>query len=251
MRDFLPSAGRIQRLRQPQPSFHVRVDTGVREGDEIGVHYDPMIAKLIVWDADRDAALRQLRTALADYQIVGPTTNVQFLLAVAAHRAFAQAHREPGLLDTGLIARYQSELLPEPKAASDGILAVAALSELIRIEEEARRLARASSDPWSPWHARDGWRLNEDNHHVFSLQDGEREVSVTAHYRPGGFLLDLPEQSVLARAEAEPDGRLVADLGGARDARDGGAKRASVDGIRRRRESPAGAERVRNRRRRR
>jgi 3-methylcrotonyl-CoA carboxylase alpha subunit len=87
---------------------------------------------------------------------------------------------------------------------------------LTRIDEEALALAHASGDPWSPWHARDGWRLNEDNHHVFTLRDGEREVAVTAHYRRGGFLLDLPGAQVLARAEAEPDGRLVADLGGAR-----------------------------------
>jgi 3-methylcrotonyl-CoA carboxylase alpha subunit len=222
MRDFLPAAGRIQRLRQPQISPHVRVDTGVREGDEIGVHYDPMIAKLVVWDADRDAAVRRLRAALADYQIVGLTTNVQFLLAVAAHRAFAQAHREAGLLDTGLIARHKGELLPEPEAASREILALAVLAELTRIDDEARTLARGSGDPWSPWHARDGWRLNEDNHHVFTLRDGEREIAVTAHYRKGEFLLDLPVSEaaagaqVLARAEAEPDGRLVADLGGAR-----------------------------------
>jgi 3-methylcrotonyl-CoA carboxylase alpha subunit len=216
MRDFLPAAGRIQRLRAPQVSPHVRVDTGVREGDEIGVHYDPMIAKLVVWDADRDAALRRLRAALAEYQIVGLTTNVQFLLAVASHRAFAQAHREAGLLDTGLIARHKGELLPEPQAASNEILALAVLAELIRIDEEALALVHASGDPWSPWHARDGWRLNEDNHHVFTLRDGEREVAVTAHYRKGGFLLDLPGAQVLARAEAEPDGRLVADIGGAR-----------------------------------
>jgi len=216
MREFLPAAGRIQRLRQPQASAHVRVDTGVREGDEIGVHYDPLIAKLAVWDVDRAAAVRRLRTALGDYQVVGLTTNVQFLLAVAAHRAFAQAHREPGLLDTGLIARYRAELLPEPTPASDQMLALAVLSELIRIEEAARADAHASGDPWSPWHLRDGWRLNEDNHHVFTLRDAEREVSVTAHYRRNGFLLDLPGAKLLARAEAEPDGRLVADLGGAR-----------------------------------
>jgi 3-methylcrotonyl-CoA carboxylase alpha subunit len=216
MREFLPAPGCIQRLRQPQASAHVRVDTGVREGDEIGVHYDPMIAKLAVWDVDRDAALRRLRAALGDYQIVGLTTNVQFLLAVAAHRAFAQAHREPGLLDTGLIARYRTELLPEPTPASDQMLALAVLSELIRVDEAARADASGSGDPWSPWHHRDGWRLNQDNHHVFTFRDAEREVAVTAHYRKSGLLLDLPGGQVLARAEAEPDGRLVADLGGAR-----------------------------------
>jgi 3-methylcrotonyl-CoA carboxylase alpha subunit len=215
-RDFLPAAGTIQRLRQPVPSAHVRVDTGVREGDEIGVHYDPMIAKLIVWDADRDAAVRRLRGALADYQIVGATTNVAFLMAVTAHRAFATAHREPGLLDTGLIARYKSELLPEGRPASDATLALAVLSELTHIDTQAREAAVRGADPWSPWNVRDGWRLNEDNYHVFAFRDAEREVAVTAHYRRSGYQLDLPGGSITARVEPEADGRLVADLNGAR-----------------------------------
>jgi 3-methylcrotonyl-CoA carboxylase alpha subunit len=216
MRDFLPAAGRIEHLRQPAASTHVRVDTGVREGDEIGVHYDPMIAKLIAWDGDRDGALRRLRTALGEYQIAGLTTNVQFLATVTAHRAFAEAHREPGLLDTGLIPRYKGELLPEAVPASEHVLAVAVLAELMRIDDGARITAAASADPWSPWHARDGWRLNEDNHHTFTFLDREREVSVTAHYRKPGYLLDLPERSLVASAEGAPDGSMVADIAGVR-----------------------------------
>ncbi len=115
-RDFLPAAGRIEHLRVPMSSAHVRIDSGVREGDEIGVYYDPMIAKLICWDVDRDAALRCLRAALAEYQVVGFATNLRFLSALCAHRAFALAHREPGLLDTGLIGRYKAELLPDGAA---------------------------------------------------------------------------------------------------------------------------------------
>jgi 3-methylcrotonyl-CoA carboxylase alpha subunit len=215
-RDFLPAAGRIAHLRQPQISPHVRIDTGVREGDDIGVHYDPMIAKLICWDVDRDATLRRLRAALGEYQVVGLTTNIAFLSSVAAHRAFALAHREPGLLDTGLIARYRHELIPETRLASDEVLAVAVLSELLRIDEEAAAAARASGDPFSPWHLRDGWRLNEDNHHTFTFLDGSVEVPVTAHYRAGGYQLDLPGGSRGARAEASAGGTLVADIGGAR-----------------------------------
>jgi 3-methylcrotonyl-CoA carboxylase alpha subunit len=215
-RDFLPAAGRIAHLRLPQVSAHVRIDTGVREGDEIGVDYDPMIAKLICWDVDRDAALRRLRAALAEYQVAGLTTNIAFLSSVAAHRAFALAHREPGLLDTGLIARYRGELIPETRPASDGVLAVAVLAELMRIDQEAAAAACVSRDPHSPWHSRDGWRLNEDNHHTFLFQDGDAEVPVTAHYRLGGYQLDLPGGARLARAEAGAGGGLVVDIGGAR-----------------------------------
>jgi 3-methylcrotonyl-CoA carboxylase alpha subunit len=215
-RDFVPAAGRIEHLRLPEASAHVRIDTGAREGDRIGEHYDPMIAKLICWDVDRDAALRRLRAALAECQVVGCATNLSFLSAVSAHRAFALAHREPGLLDTGLIARHKAELLPEAKPASTEILALAVLSELVRIDAQARAAAAASADPWSPWNARDGWRLNEDNHQRFTFVDGEREVAVTAHYRKSGYALDLPGRSVTARAEPADGGALVADLDGAR-----------------------------------
>ena len=215
-RDFLPAAGRIAHLRVPLSSPHVRIDTGVREGDEVGVYYDPMIAKLVCWDADRPAALRRLRAALADYQVAGLTTNLSFLTAVTAHRAFAHADRDPTLLDTGLIERYREELLPERKPASDRVLAVAVLSELMRIDEEALVSARASNDPWAPWNVRDGWRLNEDNHHTFAFHDGAREVSVTAHYRKNGLLLELPGSRLLARGERTDSGDWVADLGGER-----------------------------------
>jgi 3-methylcrotonyl-CoA carboxylase alpha subunit len=215
-RDFLPASGRIRHLREPAASQHVRIDTGVREGDEIGVHYDPMIAKLIAWDIDRDAALRRLRGALAEFQVVGPGVNVPFLLAVTGHRAFAAAHREVGLLDTGLIERHRAELLPEPTPASDQVLALAVLAELLRMDREAQAAALASSDPWSPWNSRDGWRLNEDNHHVFVFQDGEREVSVAAHYRKSGFLLELPGGALPASVQSEAGGALVADVGGVR-----------------------------------
>ncbi|HZP88021.1 MAG TPA: acetyl-CoA carboxylase biotin carboxylase subunit, partial [Burkholderiales bacterium] len=214
--DFLPVAGRIERLRQPTPSSHVRIDTGVREGDDIGVYYDPMIAKLIVWDVDRGVALRRLRTALAEYQIVGLDTNIPFLVSVVSHRAFANAHTEPGLLDTGLIARYRAELLPDIVSASDQTLALAVLAELTALDAQAQARALTSPDRWSPWHATDGWRLNEDNHHVFTFVDGAREVSVTAHYRRDGYQLDLPCGTVEARAEAQPDDSLLVDLGGKR-----------------------------------
>jgi 3-methylcrotonyl-CoA carboxylase alpha subunit len=208
-RDFLPSIGTISHLRLPEESAHVRVDSGVRQGDAISVHYDPLIAKLVVWDADRGSALRRLRHALTEFRVAGVATNLQFLSAIAAHPAFAGA--EP---DTGLIPRHRAELLPEAAPASDAILAVAALYELMRIDAEARQQAARSGDPWSPWHGRDGWRLNEDNHHTLLFRDGEREVSVTAHYGRDHFLLELPSGPLSARGELDGKGEVVANLGG-------------------------------------
>ncbi len=215
-RDFVPAIGRVVHLREPAASAHVRVDTGVREGDEIGVHYDPMIAKLVCWDVDRDAALRRMRQALGEYQVAGLANNLQFLSAVVAHRAFAKAHVEPGLLDTGLIERHRSELFPESTGADDTVLAVAAMAELLRARADAQARAARSADPFSPWHSASGWRLNQDNHHVLRFVDGDRAVAIVAHYRGDAFELELPGGSRRVTGEADADGRITIDLGGAR-----------------------------------
>src|SRR5262249_26006693 len=106
-RGFLPSIGLLTHLRAPATSRSVRVDTGLPAGDAISPYYDPMIAKLIVHGGDRASALRRLREALADYEVVGVSTNVDFLQRVVAHEAFAS-----GSVDTGLIARNHAALFP-------------------------------------------------------------------------------------------------------------------------------------------
>ena len=133
---FLPSSGTLTRFAMPQAaSFtgdtHVRIDSGVRAGDEISPHYDPMIAKLIVWGEDRAAALRRLDAALSETQIVGLSSNVEFLRRVLACDAFAS-----GAVDTGLIERNRAELFPAPRTVSTAMLAAVCLEQLA---EEARQ----------------------------------------------------------------------------------------------------------------
>src|SRR3990172_3406720 len=177
---FLPATGRIVHLATPPASRHVRVDTGVAAGDEISPHYDPMIAKLIVRDRDRGMALARMRDALEQFQVVGLATNVAFLTRLVASRAFGAAD-----LDTALIERARDGLFPPPAPASDEVLAAATLSELLRHDRDTRSHAAASGDPWSPWGGCDGWRLSQDNHHVFVFREGERQGAGTAHYRQG------------------------------------------------------------------
>jgi 3-methylcrotonyl-CoA carboxylase alpha subunit len=216
-RGFLPTAGCIEHLREPLASAHVRIDGGVQTGDEVGVHYDPMIAKLIAWDRDRPSALRRLRGALGEYQVAGVTTNLSFLSAVTAHPAFANADRDPGSLDTGLIERNRATLFPEPAPVPDAILAIAALSESLRMDREAALTAARSSDPFSPWHLRHGWRLNEDNHHAFVLLDAGKRKQIVAHYRGSGYLLELPgRESMTASASYAGDGTIDVELDGKR-----------------------------------
>jgi 3-methylcrotonyl-CoA carboxylase alpha subunit len=193
----------------------VRVDTGVRSGEEIGIHYDPMIAKLIVHGASRGEALRLLVRALEDYQAVGLATNLAFLQALARQPAFAAME-----IDTGFIERHRDTLLAAPPAPSDRVLALATLAVLLRRAEAARHGAARSADPTSPWHRVDGWRLNGAGHDLLRFA-GERDAhAVIVRYRGDGFGFELPGGAVAAR------GGVVAADGAALDLW------ADLDGIR-------------------
>ena len=210
-RGFLPQAGRLTRLRLPEPSPQVRVDSGVEEGDRITVHYDPMIAKLIVWDEDRSAALRRLRSALAEVEVAGLVTNLALLSAVAAHPAFARAE-----IDTGFIERHGDELVPEAEPVPDRVLALAALDVLLRREAAVTEAAARSADPHSPWRRLSGWRLNDQGHDELEFLDGDRAITVGVGFRDGAYDLHLPGGTVRARGRLGPEGELRADLDGVR-----------------------------------
>ena len=96
---FLPSAGRLVRYLPPPESDHVRVDSGVDEGSDIPVHYDPMIAKLIAWGPDRGAAVRRLARALDAFLIDGVAHNLDFLAAVMAHPRFIEGRLSTAFID--------------------------------------------------------------------------------------------------------------------------------------------------------
>lgn len=155
-RGFLPSTGLLRHLRLPaaaaftQPgSAGVRVDSGVREGDRISPHYDPMIAKLIVHGENREVARARLARALAAVEIVGPHTNVAFLQRLVNSAPFRSAD-----LDTGLIAREHDSLFAPAPDCPPAILGLACAALL---EEERRGLDDGSG---SPWRTLNGWRLN-------------------------------------------------------------------------------------------
>jgi 3-methylcrotonyl-CoA carboxylase alpha subunit len=210
-RGFLPSIGRIAHLRTPGLSAEVRVDTGVRGGDEISQYYDPMIAKLIAWGEDRPAALRRLRDALDQYQVVGVTTNVDFLRRLTAHAAFAEAR-----LDTGLIASNHAALFPPRAAPSVQVLACAALNEWLTLRDTATAGARASSDPHSPWQAADAWWLNRGDQAITLTYAADDTMhAVRLRMAGDGFVLEIGERQFLATMQKHDDS-LAITLDGAR-----------------------------------
>lgn len=152
--DFLPGTGKLSVLSTPETNDHVRVDTGVREGDSVSIHYDPMIAKLIVWDADRETALRRLSTALEEYKIAPLNTNIEFLIDLANHPEFVKAN-----VHTSFIDDHYATLFPTRQPANELVAAVALGKILCEKQVEMAR-NKASKDPYSPWGLADGFRLD-------------------------------------------------------------------------------------------
>jgi 3-methylcrotonyl-CoA carboxylase alpha subunit len=175
-RDFLPSIGTLQHLRQPVETPHVRVDTGVRAGDAITPNYDPMIAKLIVWGEDRAEALRHLSAALNDYEVVGVRTNLDLLRAITVHPAFVG-----GELDTGFILRHPEVLAPSGRDVTPVARAAAALAVLADEQACMAEQATHSGDPCSPWARPDAWRLNGDGYQDLQLHHETGTIDVCAH----------------------------------------------------------------------
>jgi 3-methylcrotonyl-CoA carboxylase alpha subunit len=208
---FLPSTGTLLHLAPPAESLHVRVDTGVDQGDEITPYYDPMIAKLIVWDQTRELALQRLLQALAEYRIVGVANNVEFLSRLVACPAFAQAN-----LDTGLIEREHSFLFPAHSDVPPDAFLIAALATLLREQALSRAPAMPNPDPYSPWELRDGWRLNSSFERKLLFRSGEQERTVIVGYANDHYQLGLDGITTLVRGELGANSTLRVELGGLR-----------------------------------
>ena len=206
---FLPSVGPLLHFKAPSESAHVRVDAGVEQGDVISPHYDPMIAKLIVWDRDRPRALARMAQALAATRIVGVAHNVDFLQRLIHTPAFAQAD-----LDTSLIEREQALLFPPAQAPGVEVWALAALAELLR--EAAQPLPVHAVWPGSPFGRHDGWRLNAPAQRVIRLRHGDLLQAVHARQDAEGWTMTLGESVLKVRGqrdEAAGGGALHAQLG--------------------------------------
>jgi propionyl-CoA carboxylase alpha chain len=132
-RNFLPSTGRLVSFRPPMEGDGVRVDTGVYEGGEIPMHYDSMIAKLIVHGRDRADAIGKMREALNAFVIRGVSSNVPFQSALLAHPKFAA-----GDFNTGFIAEHYGKGFSSADVAHDDPLFLVALAAFVRRKARER-----------------------------------------------------------------------------------------------------------------
>ena len=153
--NFLPEIGKVVRAVEPVGPG-VRVDAGVTTGDEISLHYDPMIAKLIVWGENRAEAVRKMDWALRHYVVLGVTTNIPFLRDVVAHAAFRR-----GDLTTNFVSEHFADWQLHTDTPPDVALVAVAISDMLA---DANRGAAADDsagdgDRFSPWASLRGFRM--------------------------------------------------------------------------------------------
>jgi acetyl/propionyl-CoA carboxylase alpha subunit len=152
-RNFVPSIGTIARYVEPGGPG-VRVDSGVTEGSAVTVHYDPMLAKLIVWAPTRDAAIARMKHALRRFVILGVTTNIGLLAAVLRHRAFVAGDTHTHFLDA-----HAADLRPTDRVPDAAFIAAAlAASQRDPRAANGATATAAASHIDGPWNAAGHWR---------------------------------------------------------------------------------------------
>jgi propionyl-CoA carboxylase alpha chain len=188
-RDFLPSAGRLIRY-QPPPGSDVRLDSGVREGGEIPIYYDPMIAKLVTHAADRPTAIARMQLALDEFYLRGISHNMHFLAAVIKKSRFAEGRLSTNFIDEEFPDGYDSGRMDEEEWRT--LVSVAA-SVHQRLHRRDRKISgRMSADrrpPLRNWVVRHGDRsstatLTSISDSADVVVDGTR-VEVNAAWVPG------------------------------------------------------------------
>ena len=190
---YLPAIGRLALLELPSGPG-VRIDAGVVRGDEITLHYDPLIAKLIVFGESREAAVARMRRALDEVALLGLTTNLPLLRAVVAHPAYAAGDTHTGFLsDHSLIEGGPREVPLE-------VLAAAALWEL---DQGPMR-----SDPFAAY-----WRLDGSGTLVRLMSDG-REYRLLAYRHDTQWEVTVADMTVRVSLMRRDSGELFLNLGG-------------------------------------
>jgi acetyl-CoA carboxylase biotin carboxylase subunit len=154
--NFLPATGKLLKFVEPGGPG-VRVDVGYASGDEVSIHYDPLIAKVIVWGEDRPAAIRRMAAALSETVLLGLTNNNAFLQDMLADAEFQR-----GDVYTTWVEEHFGDWQPPRCDPPPEVLAAAAIVKAHPSANQARRNV-PGQDPFSPWQFTDGFRLGVEH----------------------------------------------------------------------------------------
>ncbi|HXQ03385.1 MAG TPA: acetyl/propionyl/methylcrotonyl-CoA carboxylase subunit alpha [Bradyrhizobium sp.] len=202
-KNFMPSVGRIRTWRMPEPSNGLRIDAGYREGDAVSPHYDAMLAKVIAWAPNRDAAIERLHRGLEDSDVRGIVSNIPFLAALVTH-----PHVRANTIDTGFIERELKNLTP-PSAAPGDLELCAAVAAILAEEAKAAR-----AEAHSPWRTA-GWMPVGRRRRVFTFRHApEAAQEICLHYGSGPAALSIGEREFSFASSPREDGGFDLTLDG-------------------------------------
>jgi 3-methylcrotonyl-CoA carboxylase alpha subunit len=200
--DFLPQSGTLHYLREPRnrdslnPDQDVRVDTGVRQEDDVSIFFDPMVSKLIVHGKDREDAIQKMHNALSNYKIVGLKNNISFLRKICEEKAFLDNN-----YDTDFIENYRESLFEQPFTVIEPAAQDIMNTVLIELMNEKRHTDTAANDGGrhtvdNPWYTSDSFRINYVHKRQITLIDQhDTETLVDIRYLgTNQFELKLSDQ---------------------------------------------------------
>jgi 3-methylcrotonyl-CoA carboxylase alpha subunit len=202
-KNFMPSVGKIRTWRMPEPSNGLRIDAGYREGDAVSPHYDAMLAKVIAWAPNRDAAIERLNRGLEQSDVRGIVSNIPFLAALVTH-----PHVRANTIDTGFIERELKNLTP-PSAAPGDLELCAAVAAILAEEAKAAR-----AEAHSPWRT-SGWMQVGRRQRVFTFRHApEAAEEICLRYGGGPATLSIGEREFAFASSLRDDGGFDLTLDG-------------------------------------
>jgi 3-methylcrotonyl-CoA carboxylase alpha subunit len=187
LNNFLPGSGKILYLHEPShrlstinPDPDVRIETGIRQGDEVSVFYDPMISKLVCWAPTRDLCIKKILKALENYKILGLPNNVKFVHTIVNHPQFRKWD-----FDTNFISKFKQDLLSKDSSEEVKTLDVLATILAKIVDEQSRS---TNNKNLGPWEIKDNFRVNYKGERNFkmsfndSIKNEKREIQASVKY---------------------------------------------------------------------
>lgn len=190
-KNFLPGSGKITYLKEPNNidskesskiDKDVRVETGIRQGDEVSIFYDPMISKLVVYAENRDLAIQKTIKALEDYKISGLPNNLEFINRILNHPQYKKWD-----FDTNFIQKFKHDLIPNEhinKLEKIDMLEAVIAKQFTNRTKTKKIYSFNKTNSVGPWSSENGFRVNYSKRTVFTIQQDNKESAITLEYLP-------------------------------------------------------------------